>query len=348
MTRVHGLEGARGVAAFIVYFHHFLLIFYPDFYFGDHNWINHFINADLAVSWFFVHSGFVLSYKIFSSTNKEAIFILKDQSLRRYFRLLPVVLFSITVTYVFMKLGLVYHQELMSFHYSKWLVNYLKFTPEFLNAIKESFWGIYFNFKSSTTFNPNLWTIGTELIGSYVLFSVLAPLKFFKRPGIVLLLIGLLSFKYKGIMCFFLGSSLCRLPKHKTPQLLLIIIFGLAIYLSDFSGPYGSYLRNISAFILMYAILQTTKIRDILNKSFFKWLGDVSYSLYAIHFLILVSLTSFIGSRMTEIPKTQMVIINFIISSLVLFFVSHFIYKWIDAPGILLSKKFSKKILKSG
>jgi peptidoglycan/LPS O-acetylase OafA/YrhL len=70
----------------------------------------------------------------------------------------------------------------------------------------------------------------------------------------------------------------------------------MAIYLSDFGGPYGSYLRNISAFFLMYALLQTTKMRDILNKSFFKWLGDVSYSLYAIHFLILVSLTSFIGS----------------------------------------------------
>ena len=92
--RVQGLEGFRGIAAFIVFIHHFLIIFHPDYYFGEHTTINKFINADLAVTWFFIHSGFVLSLKPLHNP-LEAKNILWSQTKRRYLRLMIPVMASV-------------------------------------------------------------------------------------------------------------------------------------------------------------------------------------------------------------------------------------------------------------
>lgn len=309
--RVEGLEGMRGLAAFLVYSHHFLLLFYPAFYFGPHTWVNHLFNPDLAVSWFFVHSGFVLAYKGHG---------ISDQALRRYFRLVPVVLGSILLTYLFMKLGLTFHHQIES----EWINRYLKFTPDFFEALYQSFYGVYFDFKSSTTYNPNLWTIGYEMIGSYLLFAILAVLKTFTP----LLVLGVIISPWKGLMCFVLGAAIARMPKHRTANWILILIMIMGFALSDSS----TYLRNIGAVLLMYALIQSTKVRHILAKPLFHFLGEISYSLYALHFLILVSFTSYMAIH----P-----IWNYLATTVLLIISSYAMTKLIDKPGIKLAKKFS-------
>jgi peptidoglycan/LPS O-acetylase OafA/YrhL len=160
--RIEGLEGMRGIAAFLVYTHHFFLIFYPAFYFGQHTWVNHFLNPDLAVSWFFVHSGFVLSYKNRNSSKDILWKNLLDQSLRRYLRLLFPVLLSILLTYFMMSLDLQFNIQYGKLVNSIWLQKYLNFQPNLWEAIKQSFYGVYFHFKSSTTYNPKLSGTQTE------------------------------------------------------------------------------------------------------------------------------------------------------------------------------------------
>ena len=76
--KIQYLEGIRGVAALMVFFHHFLLAFFPSFNFAGDPATSHlgtfelnywrtplsvFTNGEFMVSLFFVLSGFVLSVR---------------------------------------------------------------------------------------------------------------------------------------------------------------------------------------------------------------------------------------------------------------------------------------------
>ena len=146
-------------------------------------------------------------------------------------------------------------------------------------------------------------------------------------------------------MCFMIGAFLTRLPQHKTHPFIIGFLTLTGFYLSDLKGPYEYYLRNIGAGFLMYALIQAPKVRDILAKKYFQQLGDISYSLYAIHFLVLASLTSYLGLRWEAHLDLSMTVIVYIVSTLFLLGVSYLSWLWIDRPGIELAKKFSRYFL---
>lgn len=346
MNRVHGLEGMRGLAAFWVFTHHFLLIFYPEFHFGEHSWLNHIFNAELAVTWFFVHSGFVLSWKTKNLTGTEYKLAIIDQSLRRYLRLLPPVLFSILLTYLVLKLGANYSDQYAPLVGSSWLGRYLNFGPNILEALYQSFFGVYFQFKSATTYNPNLWTIGYELISSYVLFVFLALFGWWKNSVWVFFLIGLFVSPWKGLMAFCLGAGLSRMPAHKTPiwALAIFTIFGFLI--SDYQGLKGEYLRSLGAALLMYVLLQLPELRTLLHSKPIRFLGDISYSLYALHFLVLISLTSYLGLHWQAHQSALLIVAVYIVTTLALVILSFVTWKLVDRPGIELAKRFSALFVK--
>lgn len=343
--RVYGLEGMRGIAAFWVYTHHFLLIFFPVFYFGEHTWINHILNPDLAVSWFFVHSGYVLAFKSRNQKPYEFKLTLIDQSLRRYLRLVPPVLFSIFLTWLVLKLEWIYSNEYALEVKSSWLSRYLHFKPNIFEALKQSFFGVYFDFKSSTTYNPSLWTIGYELISSYILFGCLALFGRLKHAAWIFLFLGFAVTSWKGLMCFMIGAFLSRIPPHRAHWGFLTLLTVTGFYFSDLTGTYADYARNLGSGMLMYVLLQAPNFRKVLNLPPFKILGDISYSLYALHFLILVSLTSFLGIHFKAHESTMMVVGVYCISTSVLLVSSYLMWKFVDAPGIEFAKKISSLLM---
>lgn len=344
--RISGLDSMRGIAAFLVYTHHFVLMFYPTFYFGEHNWLNHIFNPDLAVSWFFVHSGFVLAYKGAFLTGDRFRSQLLDQALRRYLRLLPPVLASILITYALMKTDLVFNQVYGEELNSVWTAQYLKFEPFFGEALKQSFYSIFFNFKSSTTFNPNLWTIGQELIGSYILFAGLGIVGWWKKSYIPFLCIALVVGPWKGVMCFFIGAGLSRLPSIKLHPFLLGFLIFTGFLISDLKGSYSLYARNIGAGILMFCLLHLPRIRNRLSLPLLEYLGRISYSLYVMHFIVLMSFTCWLGMKWNAHESHMKVILLYALTTFVLMIVSHLIWKYIDSPGIKISKRFSQICLK--
>lgn len=341
MNRVYGLEGMRGVAAFWVFTHHFLLVFYPDFYYGEHTWVNNIFNAELAAAWFFVHSGFVLSWKSRNLEGIEYKMIIIDQSLRRYLRLLLPVMFSILLTYLLMKVGLTYNTEYASIVNSQWLGRYLNFQPDIFEALYQSFFGVYFNFKSVSAYNPILWTIGYELISSYFLFAFLAIFGWWRSSVWVFFLIGLFISPWKGLMPLILGAALSRVPTHKTPYWALAIFTIFGFMISDFKGIKGDYLRSLGAALLMYVLLQMPEIRRVLSLKPLKILGDISYSLYALHFLFLSSMTSYLGMIWQAHESTSMVVGLYLITTAALLVSSYVMWLLVDRPGIVMAKKFS-------
>jgi peptidoglycan/LPS O-acetylase OafA/YrhL len=344
--RISGLDSMRGIAAFLVYTHHFVLMFYPNFYFGQHNWINHIFNPDLAVSWFFVHSGFVLAYKGRFLTGDYYRTQLLDQALRRYLRLLPPVITSILITYALMKSELIFNQSYGKELNSVWTTQYLNFEAFFGEALKQSFYSIYFSFKSSTTFNPNLWTIGQELIGSYILFAALGLFGWWKKSFIPFLLLAIIIGPWKGIMCFFIGAALTRIPSLKLHPFFLGFLIFTGFLISDLKGSYSSYARNIGAGILMFCLLNLPRLRIWLSSQPLEYLGRISYSLYVMHFSVLMSFTCWLGIKWHAHESLYKVFFLYVLTTFVVVLISHLVWKYIDYPGIKISKRFSMLCLK--
>src|ERR1700744_5323977 len=107
----------RGMAALMVVLYHYLLSFYPGLflfkpeYYHTNSNIEHdigisvfniFYSAGFAVCLFFVLSGYALSYRYFETGSREYI---RSSVIRRYFRLEIPILFSVLVSYLFLRMG---------------------------------------------------------------------------------------------------------------------------------------------------------------------------------------------------------------------------------------------------
>ena len=184
MRKIGYLDGLRGVAAFEVVFHHFILAFFPAMFLAP-GVTTHFagdIEAQLSASplnllWdgnfsvclFFVLSGYVLSHKFFLRKEHE---IATASAVKRYFRLALPVAFSVFLAYILMKLGLFYNQEAGAVAGSGWLPTFWTFQPSLLDAVTQAFLGTFFY--SVFDYNAVLWTIAFEFAGSFLVFSFLS------------------------------------------------------------------------------------------------------------------------------------------------------------------------------
>lgn len=135
MKKIRYLDGLRGLAAFQVVFHHFILAFYPALFlgaadnpnhmaagweaFGSGSFLNLFWDGNFAVCIFFVLSGFVLSHKFF--VRKESK-IVTESAVKRYFRLAIPVAFSVLVAFLVMKFSLFYNQPAAAISGSGWKI----------------------------------------------------------------------------------------------------------------------------------------------------------------------------------------------------------------------------------
>ena len=183
MQKITYLNGLRGVAAFIVVFHHFIYAFYPALFLGfgaqlhlktgeevffSGSIFNLLYNGNFAVCIFFVLSGFVLSHKFFLQKDYSVI---KEGVAKRYVRLVIPVAFSVLVAFFLMKFSFFYNQQAGKISGSDWLGEFWTFHPNFLDALNQTFIGAFFF--NSFGYNMTLWSISYELIGSFLIFGFL-------------------------------------------------------------------------------------------------------------------------------------------------------------------------------
>ncbi|RFZ75991.1 acyltransferase, partial [Lacrimispora amygdalina] len=181
MQKEKYLDGIRGVAAFIVVIYHYISAFYPALYYGSINNVrtgsgveliiastplNLLYDGDVSVCIFFILSGYVLTYKFFKYNDTSAII---STGIRRYFRLMPPVLFSVFIAYILMKLQLFYNVKASEITTSFWLGSFYNFSPNILEMFKHGVWGVLF--RQSVIYNPTLWTMYYEFYGSLIVLS---------------------------------------------------------------------------------------------------------------------------------------------------------------------------------
>nr|WP_174590528.1 acyltransferase family protein [Methanocella conradii] len=169
--------------ASLVVFHYYCCAFYPVLMFGAgtvyhigpvEGWIaaspfNLFYNGGFEVCVFFVLSGYVLSNKFFASGERQAVI---SGAVRRYIRLMVLVLFAVVAAYVLLAGHLYFNRPASSITGSSWLASANSYAPGFVDALKDGVWSVFFE-NPNLYFDNALWTMAVEFTGSFLVFSFL-------------------------------------------------------------------------------------------------------------------------------------------------------------------------------
>lgn len=379
-NEVHGrlsyLDGARGLASFCVLIHHFFMLVYPTFLYQGldlntqsqlvvlmaHTPLGIWCDGNFAVTFFFVLSGFVLFYS-YEEYKLSTLITLIKACLRRYIRLTLPIIAVCFATFVLLKLNLVYSFQADSLNKEKWIGKFLLTNYSWYDVIIQAAYENYINFKNSKTFSPVLWTIGVELKGSFIVFTLIYLKKYIK-PNWLKILIFLVLFIYSMntyYLCFFFGVAIAFIKKNKTilshfKKFQWLYLLGF-IYLGgvrDLDHPLYAWFKMIStdkyghlltfkiigSVCLMLLLITNSKIQSVLQKNVFLYIGKLSYSLYLTHFLILITLGSYLHLNTS-------IFVNFCMSTVLAMLTAHLFNFLIDAPSIRISKGlFNRRVKK--
>lgn len=306
---------------------HFICVYYPEMY--TIAWAEKFaggglkifastplsvlVNGNVAVQYFFVLSGFLAALSVFRKKDVD----LFQSVTGRYLRLFPIVAGATIFTFVLMKTGLMYHLEISSdVRNTEFLLDYCNFTLTFSNLLSQSIFWPYI--KNSRYVGP-FWTISYEIMG-YILITVLCSVAKEKKwrrilyvfVAIILWLNGQANycsfvfgafvadlFNYSEPNTTWLSRIYTKLVRHKA---FLIPFYILGTYLASIpinqTGIY-SFLPSFVGAILyratgiamcLWCILNCGLAQKILEIKPIQWLGKISFTTYAFHWPLMLSL----------------------------------------------------------
>jgi peptidoglycan/LPS O-acetylase OafA/YrhL len=200
-------------------------------------------------------------------------------------------------------------------------------------------------------FIPPLWTVRIEIFASLAMPLLAFLIKMnLGLPLIVattlLLFLGSSS-SWMYLICFVLGGYVAhigpRLRKHA--NVYLLVAATLMMYFFRLLSPEWRFEINNAALLPTYveSLSAAIIVSNIaaLNVSFLRskalvWLGDISFSVYLVHFVILATWAKLIGRAPVDIDvKALMLMMATLVTTLP---VAHYCYRFIELPGIALGK----------
>lgn len=350
---------------------HLSLIFYPqlhDFYKSslpknDILYIIHnspfafFYSGTGAVFIFFCLSGYVLSSNILNVRDKAKKII--NSTVKRYPRLsLPAVcsciLFWMVINLFDVNLDNV----------SSWFSDVIYKDYNLLDAI--FYGGVESFIYGAAKYNPVLWTMQIELIGSFLLFAFCYLNIFDEIIRIIssILLLNLFEMNvyfFLGLVSFITGAIVYRydmyIPKIYNYFLLAVGLYCVGIHEGSYSYKWifhianyinSSYVQYVYPFvnfcggiIVVISIVKNDLFKSFFSLSFFLVLGELSFSIYLIHlcmiylfiipfFNLLISLT--FGFWLASF-------LSILITFIILLPTSFLFFKYIDKTSIKISNK---------
>jgi peptidoglycan/LPS O-acetylase OafA/YrhL len=329
-----------------------------DLYWIVYSPLNLFFNAHFAVLFFFIHSGLVLSFRFFSGGRKAND--LTSAAIRRYFRLALPASASVFLGYILLKAGLFSNQPVSELTQSAWLRAHFNFEPKFTSALKQAFFSYYFrsDVPVNSSFNSSLWTIQVELLGSFLVFAVLALIGRLQKRWIFYSALLTIFFN-SNLFLFILGILICdtyvlfhlQIPRFKhfaLPLLVLGLILGCCLPGSEFASTYRWALPNglseqtqgMGAFCIVCAALLSNGFSGLFDKPFFRFLGHISYSVYLLHLSVLCSLGCYLYLLLIKegFTESHSIWSATVATYTVVLTLSIFYRKFIDKPAIAASK----------
>lgn len=343
--RITKLDGLRGIFSLMIFFHHYDVEFLPDLIY------NNFLIREsfLSVDFFFVLSGFVISYNYNSINTIKSFWIYLK---KRFIRLYPLLFFS---TILFLGFKIISNT----------------YFPLNVNKIEDVSLLIYqtFNTLLFTNSTPILgvvdgmngpsWSISAEVI-SYIIFGLVSLYSIGRKRNLVLILIitlgvifsilnrdhftigeysfvrGLISFNL-GYFVWFFSQRDFKLSNKL--EYLIPVLFCVLIYKFHGLEGFTKQIFGLSIFPLFFGLSILIFIKTngylskILNSSPFSFLGNISYSIYLNHFLLklIIPRGFFVIIKIPQNSFTEILVFVFTIFTVIIF--SYFTYKIVEKKG---------------
>jgi peptidoglycan/LPS O-acetylase OafA/YrhL len=177
------------------------------------------------------------------------------------------------------------------------------------------------------------------------------------------LLLGIVLIKSYYIL-FIAGMLLCDLQVHgKLPvpragvrSLMLLIACWLGSYrlLAEHSfwhllDPLCHVIKPsaIGAILLFYAVITSERIQHVLDKPLFRFLGNISYSLYLVHLLVICSFSCILFTWLHHSCSYHLsFIVTFIVSVPLVLLIAQWLTATVDLQGIRFSKWFYRRLFR--
>ncbi|WOH38982.1 acyltransferase [Thalassotalea fonticola] len=331
MDKLNGIQILRGLAASIVVYHHFMQIFYK---FESNNFLGDFFSnyGDFGVDIFFVISGLVMAISLQNKKQTSASFFKN-----RLVRIAPTYYFY---TLIFLLMGIIF-DSINSSHAS------------IESVLKSLLFITHENPSPDLGFFPTLsvgWTLNFEMFFYLVLTLILfLPFSILSKLAIAVFVLSFSPVLYKitkvNIYEVVAGN-------YKLIEFSLGILLGIAFNLENKLGITSklTYFTKLTLLLLGFILLQVVShplVKELLlasyvvllfiffgqtfNKKnsiikFFIYLGEISYSVYLSHLIIIFLIWSFLPI----LDNYYLVILGVLLTTLGTFFVSVITHKHIE------------------
>lgn len=337
--------------------------------------LHFFFNATSAMIGFILFSGFLLKYSCLKNSGR--IFVLSKWG-GRYVRLLPIAIIGSMLGWIVMKLKMVYSYQIMditwSDPYSRWFNN---FEPGALCGQSGPLYeGCVNVFLTSVRYNSPLWTIKYIFWNSFILLCLEKTFDKLKARNLIYIVLFILcfiidkwlttEFCYLGIM--LLGMVICDSyynnygmgggKKSDFFGIISLILGVLFVAIPNHNVQNGIYKLWRYIFIPKYlfyslgwgliiiGIEKVAKIRTMVEFKIFQELGKISLSLYAVHWPIVISISSYMMMKLYEkhFLYLNAVGLTMIVTIGVVLFVAFVVQYLVYIPLVEMERKIIAKL----
>ncbi|HJS84891.1 MAG TPA: acyltransferase, partial [Acetobacteraceae bacterium] len=334
-----------------------------------------FFNGNFAVSIFFVMSGYVLTKQYYDSGDKAA---LRAGAVKRYPRLVIPVFAATMFAYVLYAHGAMHNRMAAVIGAAGWPIDYY---PDHISLGSAVFDGVYGTaFLGNLQLDGPLWTIRIEVLGSLILFAAYGV---FGRRNLAATAIVFLALAvavsagseyiihYETIFAGSLLHLAARRLRAAPRASMGLMGLGLVCGAFDYSGvfaivhhhlvlpnlPYPLFnvqaaertlFHSLGGILLVSGLLGAGGVRKALSSRVPAFLGRISFSVYLLHWPILMSLSYWLmavlrlghgWSYAAALAVTAIVTFPTVIAVSTLF-------EWIvDRPAIKLSSRIARAVL---
>lgn len=310
--RYAAIDGLRGYAALLVVIHHAAVWFY---YLTQHRWAlpeSHFYIqcGQASVAFFFMITGFLFSSKILRIQHQE--FDWCKLLVSRFIRLFP--MYGFAVSLVIFSAGMASGFELKEpmhkifYEIIQWYTFSLLGNPDvngFAHTVRIAS-GVIWTLRYEWFFYCSLPVLGLifrkKIPAGYAVFGLLSVSVFIlllhARPDLYFSAFYLLFFSTGILVSLF--NQYFSIPKQATSAMATLVAMLCLGWVFIFSTTAYSWSAWLLLSVVFLFVANGNTLVGLLDARFARYLGEISYSVYLLHGIVLFNLWQIFGGLLTQ------------------------------------------------